>query len=690
MKNSFNFQKHTVTTEELSNYLEYIDSNAIVSLNQYIENTNYPAQENIIIIASLDDKEFSDLDLSKVDLQGSIVTNNLFNNCNFDGAILRDVDLTDSAFTDCAFINTDFRGANLHYTDFNYSDINDDTLTITNLSAKFSGAHFSFTGLEKLNKYINEDIAREDQEDTLRMFCGANLEGIFEQFQEEKINIKFDPSYIIGSSHEERSKEKIYQQITRTDLEKFLAQASAADQRLSFKEDVVLDFSDHDFSGLEFKNVDLSRSIFPENLMGCKFINCNLSKTRFDGVNLQNAVFDNVDASDSNFLFANLAGIKIINSDLQRAYMAKTKLPGAEIQNSNLEGAILINTDADKIKASDINLSNANLTGVSLAYAQIQKIKLERSILQRAVLGNANCTEANLREVDASSANLNNTILDNVDASWINLSNTTAQNISAKSANFVGANMYRLQGENSDFTSANLNGVNLHGANIARSNVDGANFDNSKMNAETQAHQMLGKPTGEVKYTHQNGVTTDRETEEVFKEKDREYKIKNSRFIGSKIGQGIIRLGARCVRGAKILAQSKLVKALAIIGGVAIASMAFASLTPILIPTLVAFKLSAAAVIGISAITSATCGLIGGIYINKHNNKAQNFLDARAARLENYLLPLSPPKSATPTQPLPSISQQPISSHNSKVVAQSHVHRLNEVRKNQSPNFRGK
>ena len=582
--------------KDLNDYLVYIKDNPSTSLNDFIKNKYFVEDNDKIIITSLENVEIN-ADLANANLQGTILTDTVFNNCDLTNTILCDSDLTNVKFNDCTFIGTDFRGANLHYTDFNYED--NDKGKIPNLKDRIRDIKLSFSDLERLNKYIDKDLAKErikeividattnkktyifagkDEEtlhtvksrelqtkqeelkilkqsldnpgittnflnafwnsaetiarnrrnalekinrlqhrvnkletevyslDNLRMFCGNGLADIFEQLKDEKIQIKLDPSYIIGSTAQERDTSKEYIKLTSDEFDLYLAEAAKqSSTKLSLTEfvrkhknlsedlNIVPDLSEIDLSGKTLTNLNLKNTLFiSANLEDIKISNCNLDFTNFEGSNLQNAVFQNVMARNAGFLFADLKKSKIENSDMSRAYMPKVDLSEAEVTNSKFNAVMMVHADGEKLIIKDSEWKNSNLTGISLTYADMQRVQM-----QGVVLNNALLNQANIVSTDLENTFMNKThALEAKFKEQCNMQGITARNVyfsdaefenisSLKEADLREAIMERVKLKHADLTKAKLDKADLEYADLTNATLTNATAQFAKLSNTT-------------------------------------------------------------------------------------------------------------------------------------------------------------------------------------------------------------
>ncbi|MEY4463066.1 MAG: hypothetical protein RLZZ81_37 [Pseudomonadota bacterium] len=342
--------------------------------------------------------------------------------------------------------------------------------------------------------------------DNLRMFCGKGLDGIFEQLKDEKIQVKLDPSYVIGSSAKERDISKEYIKLTSAEFDLYLTEAAKqSDTKLSLTEfvrkqknlskdlHIVPNLSKINLSGKSLTNLDLRNTLFASaNLENIKISNCNLDFTNFEGANLQNAVFQNVTARNAGFLFADLKGSKIENSDMSRAYMPKVDLSEAEITSSKFNAVMMVNADAEKVSIKDSEWKNSNLTGISLAYADMQRVQM-----QGVVLNNALLDQANIVSTDLENAFMNKThALEAKFKEQCNMQGITARNayfsdaefeniLSLKEADLREAIMQRVKLKNADLTKAKLDKANLEYADLTNATLTNATAQFAKLSNAT-------------------------------------------------------------------------------------------------------------------------------------------------------------------------------------------------------------
>lgn len=315
------------------------------------------------------------------------------------------------------------------------------------------------------------------------MFCGNGLDTIFKQLADENIKLKLDPSYIIGSTLEERDKQKTYVKISPEEFNLYLAAAiKESNKKLSLIEfikkqknlsetaNIIPDLSKINLSNKTLVNLDLRHTLFASaNLENTIISNCNLDFANFEGANLQNTILQNVTARNAGFLFADLKKSKIENSDISRSYMPKVDLSEAEITNSKLNAVIMVNADAEKIIIKDSECKNSDLTGISLAYADMQRMQMQSVILNNGLLDQANIVATNLENAFMDKAHA----LEAKFKDKCNMKGVTARNAYFNDVEFENI----LSLEESDFREAVMERVKLKNANLTKANLDKANLE---------------------------------------------------------------------------------------------------------------------------------------------------------------------------------------------------------------------
>ncbi|GAA5252381.1 hypothetical protein KNCP2_06690 [Candidatus Rickettsia kedanie] len=363
--------------------------------------------------------------------------------------------------------------------------------------------------LKKINK-LQHEVNKLETEiyalDNLRMFCGNGLADIFEQLKDEKIQVKLDPSYIIGLPAKERDIPKEYIKLTSAEFDLYLVEAAKqSDTKLSLTDfvrkkknlsedlNIVPDLSDINLSGKTLTNLNLKNTLFVSaNLENINILNCNLDFTNFEGANLHNAVFQDVTARNAGFLFADLQNSKIENSDMSRAYMPKVDLSEAEVTNSKFNTVMMVNADAEKLIIQDSEWKNSNLTGISLVYADMQRVQM-----QGVVLNNALLDQANIVSTDLENAFMNNArALEAKFKEQCNMQGITARNayfsdaefeniLSLKEADLREAIIQRVKLKNADLTKAKLDKANLEYADLTNATLTNATAQFAKLSNAT-------------------------------------------------------------------------------------------------------------------------------------------------------------------------------------------------------------
>ncbi len=219
-------------------------------------------------------------------------------------------------------------------------------------------------------------------------------------------------------------------------------------------------FRNADFSGLEFKRINLQEA----DLQGAYIRWGELQGVNLKGANLSWADLQKANLSDAVLHKANLNEANLKGACLQWADLSEANLQGATVIKGNLSFANLRDACLRLAKFQDANLDKANLNGVDLRVAMLQDADLSDADIQGGKLQEANLTRANLTGANLEGANL--------------------QGATLEQANLMGANLTRA-----NFNLASLQRANLTDAKLFGSNFEGANLTDAKLPA---IENMLG------------------------------------------------------------------------------------------------------------------------------------------------------------------------------------------------------
>lgn len=172
---------------------------------------------------------------------------------------------------------------------------------------------------------------------------------------------------------------------------------------------------------------------------------------------------------------ANLEQVQLAGADLTRADLRGSQLSGAELRR-----AVFVNADLRFLVAYDAHFEEADLAG-----AKLEKATLARVNLDSANLSWADLRGANLLYAHCASARFWNADLRDVDASFANVANANLRGANLKGAALAGAIMTGSTLAGADLEGANLRGADLSGVDLSGANVTGADLLDASLEGAT-------------------------------------------------------------------------------------------------------------------------------------------------------------------------------------------------------------
>lgn len=382
------------------------------------------------------ERDFTGINLSRVDLSGKILHSVNLSNANLSGAELSEADLF---------------GANLSEANLSHANLHTANLTSVNLGkTKFTNANLSEVNLHCAN--LSE-----------ANLSGVNLSSVhlFSKTSFSKANLS--KANLTGLNLRES-------QLMKADL---------SNANLSNTNLLKANLQGANLEGAELQqalyNAD---TIFPTGFdpvkAGACLIapNASFQKANLAGVDLNCFNLSEANLSGANLTKANLAAAKLLQANLSAANLSEANLNGADLTTANLSEANLSKANLRGAKLAVANLSGANLKQANLEYANLVAADLSHANLKDTKLGGANFSDANLTGV-----NLVGVVLNSVNLSRANLTEVNLCGSSLVSANLNGATL-----SSADLRGADLNGTNLEKANLKGANLSGvANLDKAKL-----------------------------------------------------------------------------------------------------------------------------------------------------------------------------------------------------------------
>jgi len=234
-------------------------------------------------------------------------------------------------------------------------------------------------------------------------------------------------------------------------------------------------FKNADFSGLEFKRINLQEA----DLQGAYIRWGELQGVNLKGANLSWADLQKANLSDAVLHKANLKEANLKGACLQWADLSEANLQGATVIKGNLSFANLREACLRLAKFQDANLDKANLNGADLRVAMLQDADLSDADIQRGKLQEANLTRANLTGANLEGANLQGATLEQANLMGANLTRANLHQASVQRANLTDAKLFGSNFEGANLTDAKLPAIeNMLGVSFKGANLNGARLPN--------------------------------------------------------------------------------------------------------------------------------------------------------------------------------------------------------------------
>ena len=417
--------------------------------------------------ASLEEANFTDLDLTNVDLTGADISNSQFvrtniTNVNFTGTTTNGLASADVIGTPQTLPNdwSILRGrllfprANVGGANFSNLDLRNVVFDRTSLAAvNFSNSNLSGQSFIGSTMYFSN-------------FTGATLDGT--DFTGAVLNsatfsgIQGTP--IFGSQYR-------------------LANGVVFGNGLSLSSVNLTNFN---FTGIDLRGMNLS---------GANLSNANLSDQDLRQTVLAQAVMFGTNLTGANLTgldLTNLASENIIgNPTLPTGWQKFNGFlvgPGANLTSRNFTNLDLRSLNLRGVYLAGANLTDADIRGVDLSGADLQQVQLVRTKVQGANFTSADFTGAYSSAVVGTPSGMS-TGTAIVDGYFI-APGVTLAGLDLRGKNLAGLNLSGADLTNTNLTGANLTGVQMVGANLTGTNLTGANLTN------LMATGVTGTPTG--------------------------------------------------------------------------------------------------------------------------------------------------------------------------------------------------
>ncbi len=338
--------------------------------------------------------DLSDLDLTKINLEGADLT----------GSNLKDSILISARLEGANLTNVILEKTNLKYTNLLGANLTNVNLENTNLEhTNLRKANLVRVNLSQNNiyrTYLDESNLKQAN------FKGSTLNDVcLKKANLEEVNLE----------------EAIFLHSRLNEVNLTSANLKQANLTGGYLNQAIL------------RNADLTgANLTKANLENADLTGATLTDSKVDGVYWRGCKLD-----DFSILPQKEAIVwQIHNTEAQNLELSRKNLSKVNLREANLVGTNLTGTDLSGADLEDANLTDANLTGVNLS---------------GACLWRANLTNANL-----TGANLSKTHLGGTDFTNANLTNANLTNIEFEDTNFRGANLQGIQFEGTSFISCNL------------------------------------------------------------------------------------------------------------------------------------------------------------------------------------------------------------------------------------------
>jgi uncharacterized protein YjbI with pentapeptide repeats len=314
-----------------------------------------------------------------------------------------------------------------------------------------------------------------------------------------------DPTYIIGSSAADRSREIVVVNVTKADLHQYVIDCCSSTppsksflQFIQESRNIALDAGKKFVPTLTDENGKLGENISDFDFKNGDFGGCNFANSSFVGARgagakfnqgacLENVIFDGAVLINCSFESANMFSTKIHNSTLDscsmvRANFVEGNLYRTTVTNSNLD---FMNLEDGTLKRSALVQSTANfanLKGVTASHAQFKQLQARGIILEKAVIDHVKIiggdfTGALMGEIqlvdvsigalkDAQGQVMELCKMDKVDAARAEMSRVLIEDTGLGGANLRSAILEQVKIKNSSLNSVTLDRVDAHMVNI--------------------------------------------------------------------------------------------------------------------------------------------------------------------------------------------------------------------------------
>lgn len=218
---------------------------------------------------------------------------------------------------------------------------------------------------------------------------------------------------------------------------------------------------------------------------GMKFVKPVLVKTILNYGVLKGLNLDAMSMAGVRLYQADLSGATLAGSDLTGAYMVIANLASTNLTAANLTSAN-VGTDLRTATLTRANCSNTNFNYANLAGIDFVKLVAGGMVLKAPMMSWADLTDVNLTSLDLRGGTLDFANARNARLASANLSGVQFFQAKFVDANLSAADLSGSALGFTDFTGADLSAANLSGSDQAFTNFSGANLSGANLSGSNQ------------------------------------------------------------------------------------------------------------------------------------------------------------------------------------------------------------
>ena len=421
------------------------------------------------VITSYQDYDLTNFDFTGQQLEGynfdkHILRGANFTNCNlsrcsfmyadlqkadFTGAILHEADLRYAKMYSCILEGTDFtraclNGAHMdqyhHHTGvilkgtiFNHAEMRNVVITpdlISSLEVKDKIQHVSFIGADLTNSSFN--LAGIQKKGDMLILDNANLTGAyllyFKHINISMLKTKLSSVYFVECEFEGINFDNLDLSRSHFGMSKFKKCSFVGAELINIKSEDSK-YEEVNFTGANFYESELG------NILNCNFTNSNFINSTLPQ-EIIGCVFINTDFNSSTMSHCDFTTVaKLENCNFARTIMKSCDVGELQLVSTNFEGS-----DISECDFNESNLANANFNECSIDDTYFDNCNLDHAFFREASITNSTfnwnnshmeCTlenavfsDANLKSVDFSKNNLTNAIFTDTNFTNVCFENT--------------------------------------------------------------------------------------------------------------------------------------------------------------------------------------------------------------------------------------------------------------------------